>query len=183
MPFLTCFATGVTRLNDRIGRLAALLILPIFAVLLLEVGLRYLAGSPTVWTNELAQMLFGAYALLSGGYLVAQNGHANVDILHNLLRPRTRAVLDILTSALMFLFIGALLYYGGSMAWESVSRFEHTMSAWNPPAWPLKSLIPIAAGLILLQGLVKLIGDVRVALGHTDPAASVSSSPASEGTP
>lgn len=166
MYALSAFVRGITRLNAWVGRYAAYLILPIFVLLMLEIGLRYLVGRPMVWTNELSQMLFGAYALLSGGYLLARGGHANVDILHAALPPRVRAALDVFTSILLFVFIGALLYYGSSMAWESVSRFEHSMSAWNPPVWPLKLLIPVAAALVLLQGLAKLIVDLQTALGR-----------------
>ncbi len=96
---IAAFMRGVTRLNDFIGRWVALLIFAMFAFLLLEVGFRYLFNSPTVWTNELTQMLFGIYAVMSGGYIMAHRGHVNVDLLHSHLRPRKRAVLDIVTSS------------------------------------------------------------------------------------
>ena len=67
---IAAFMRGVTRLNDVIGRWVALLIFAMFAFLLLEVGFRYLFNSPTVWTNELTQMLFGVYAVMSGESVV-----------------------------------------------------------------------------------------------------------------
>ena len=164
MRALEGFVRAISRLNDWVGRYAAYLILPIFGLLLLEVGLRYAAGAPMVWTGELAQMLFGAYALLAGGYLLVHGGHANVDILHAALPPRARAGVDVFTSVLMFVFVGALLWFASSIAWESVARMETSMSAWNPPIWPLKLLVPIGALLLLLQGLAKLIADLQ-ALG------------------
>jgi len=169
-PF-TAFVKAVTAVNEWIGRCAAFLILPIFALLLLEVGLRYLLASPTVWTNELAQMFFGSYALLSGGYLLARGGHANVDIVHSILPPRIRAAVDIFTSVLIFIFIGALIWFGGEMALRSLGRMETSMSAWNPPIWPVKALIPIAAILVLLQALAKLIRDIQIASGKAPPEA------------
>ena len=57
-----------------------------------------------------------------------------------------------------------LLIYGGSLAWDSLSRFEHSQSAWNPPLYPAKLMIPLAAVLLLLQGLVKLIRDILILL-------------------
>lgn len=160
------FIKGISYVNERVGRIAALLILPIFGLLLLEVGLRYVAGSPTVWTNELSQLLFGSYALLAGGYLVLHSGHANVDILHAALSPRVRAAVDIATSVLTFIFLLAFLYFGVSMGWESLSRMETSMSAWNPPIWPVKLLIPLSALLLLLQAIAKLIDDIRIATGR-----------------
>jgi len=175
MRLLAGFVAGITWLNDRLGRLAAFLVLPIFALLLLEVGLRYVSGSPMVWTSELAQMLFGAYGLLAGGYLIVHGGHAHVDILHSALPPKGQAALDVVTSVLLFIFVGALLWFATSIAWDSVTRFETSMSAWNPPVWPLKLLVPIAALLVLLQGLAKLIADLQtlgVLRGHVPPPAT-----------
>lgn len=164
MRAISAFMNGVTRLNDIIGRLVAYLILPIFIFLILEVFLRYLFGAPTVWTNELTQMLFGAYAVLSGGYILAHRGHVNVDLFHARFRPRIRATIDVLGSIIFFFFVLAILYYGIDMAQESARTRETSYSAWNPPIWPVKLAIPIGAALLLLQGIVKLLQDLAIAL-------------------
>ncbi|WP_410330049.1 TRAP transporter small permease subunit [Marinobacter sp.] len=154
---------GVSRLNDVVGRWIALLVFAMFAFLLLEVGFRYLFNSPTVWTNELTQMLFGIYAVMSGGYIMAHRGHVNVDLRHSHLAPRKRAVLDIVTSTVFFIFTLALLWFGIDMARESMSSWETSYSAWNPPIWPVKLAIPVGTALLVLQGLVKLLEDIAVA--------------------
>ncbi|MDX1633966.1 MAG: TRAP transporter small permease subunit [Marinobacter sp.] len=172
MRALTAFMNGVTRLNDLIGRWIAWLVAGMFVFLLLEVGFRYLLNSPTVWTNELTQMLFGIYAVMSGGYIMAHRGHVNVDLLHSHLRPRVRAVVDILTSSVFFIFTLALLYFGVQMAAESISSWETSYSAWNPPIWPVKLAIPVGTALLMLQGLVKLLEDIAIAfdLSYYRPA-------------
>ena len=53
-----------------------------FLLLLVEVIRRYVFNSPSVWGGELAQLLFGAYAILSGGVVLRENGHVNVDIIY-----------------------------------------------------------------------------------------------------
>jgi TRAP-type mannitol/chloroaromatic compound transport system permease small subunit len=40
---------------------------------------------------------------------------------------------------------------------------EVSHSVWEPPIWPIKLCIPLGAFLILLQGLVKTIGDIFTA--------------------
>ncbi|MGD8292901.1 MAG: TRAP transporter small permease subunit [Desulfobacterales bacterium] len=160
MNFLKTLMSIIDRINDRVGSLLSYFLFFFFILLLMEVILRYFFNSPTVWANELAQMLFGAYAILAGGYIMRTGGHVNVDILYSRLSKKSRAVLDILTSLLFFLFCTMLLVYGGSLAWDSLSRFEHSQSAWNPPLYPAKLMIPLAAVLLLLQGLVKLIRDI-----------------------
>lgn len=170
MSYLFAGMRAITRFNDWLGRWVSYLILIMFVLLLLEVFLRYLFNAPTVWTNEFTQMLFGAYALLSGGHLMAHKGHVNVDILHSKLPVRWRAGVDIFTSVLFFIFLAALLYFGSSMAYESIARLESSQSAWNPPIWPVKAAIPIGATLLLLQGLAKLINDVLIVLNVGDAA-------------
>lgn len=157
------FINGVTRLNNVIGRWASGLIFAIFFLLILEVFFRYLLGSPSAWTNELGQLLFGVYAVLSGGYVMAHREHVNVDLLHSHFPPRVRAAVDIFTSLVFFLFTFALLYFGGSLAWESIQTLETSHSAWNPPIYPVKAMIPIATFLLLLQGIAKLLQDILIA--------------------
>jgi TRAP-type mannitol/chloroaromatic compound transport system permease small subunit len=166
---LFAFMRAVTCVNEWIGRLAAPLVLALFLLLFAEVLLRYFFRSPTVWTNELAQLLFGAYAVLSGGYLLARGGHVNVDIVYAKFPRRVRAAIDILTSVLFFLFVAVLLWLGVSFALESIASLETSHSAWNPPIWPFKTMIPVAAALLLLQGVVKLVADICIALGVPAP--------------
>jgi TRAP-type mannitol/chloroaromatic compound transport system permease small subunit len=169
MRLIHAYIKGITWLNEYIGRWVAYLIFIIFALLLLEVFMRYLFSSPTSWTNELGQMLFGAYVVLSGGYVMAHRDHVNVDLLYSSFAPRTRAWVDIFTSSMFFLFMAALLYFGSSMAWESIQGMETSYSAWNPPIWPIKAMIPLGTLLLLLQGIAKLLQDILIALGH-EPA-------------
>jgi TRAP-type mannitol/chloroaromatic compound transport system permease small subunit len=169
MTFLKLFIKIIDALNEWVGRILSYFLFAFFVLLFIEVILRYFFNSPTVWANELAQMLFGAYAILGGGYILLTGGHVNVDIVYTRFSAKTRAVIDILTSVLFFLFCGMLLIYGGSLAWDSLSRFEHSQSAWNPPLYPAKLMIPLAAALLILQGITKLIRDFMILLGKEEP--------------
>lgn len=163
MKALRMLLRGVTRFNEWLGRaVLAYLVLAMFVLLFLEVIMRYGVGAPTVWTAELTQMLFGAYAMLAGAYIMTQNAHANVDIFYAQFPRRVQAAIDVLTSFLFFAFILVLLTEGYSIAADSVSRLETSHSAWNPPVWPVKLTIPVGAGLLFLQGIVNLIHDILV---------------------
>jgi TRAP-type mannitol/chloroaromatic compound transport system permease small subunit len=164
MSTLKAFLKFINAVNDWVGNLLSYFLFLFFALLFMEVILRYFFNSPTVWANELAQMLFGAYAILAGGYIMRTGGHVNVDIVYSRLSKKSKAGLDIFTSILFFLFCGMMLIYGGSLAWDSLSRFEHSQSAWNPPLYPAKLMIPLAALLLMLQGLAKLMRDICIFL-------------------
>ena len=43
---------------------------------------------------------------------------------------------------------------------------ETSYSAWNPPIWPIKAMIPLGTLLLLLQGIAKLLQDILIALGR-----------------
>ena len=164
MRLIQAYINGITRLNNAIGTCVSYLVYGMFFFLILEVFFRYVLESPTVWTNELTQLLFGFYIVMSGGYVMAHREHVNVDIFYSHFSPRTKATVNIFTSALFFLFVGSVLYFGSSMAWESIQSMETSYSAWNPPIWPVKAAIPVAAFLLLLQGIARLLEDIGVAL-------------------
>lgn len=158
-------ARAITRLNGWIGRTAHWLILPMFAMLLFDVAMRYAVGRPTIWTTELTQLVFGFYAVIGGGWLMAERAHVNVDIFYGKFSLRRKALVDLCTSFLFFLFILVLIWQGSSMAWESTMKLEASQSIWNPPVWPVKIAIPVAGVLLLLQGIVRVVSDVRVLMG------------------
>lgn len=162
-------ARTITRVNRFIGRWISLAVLVIFALLLADVVMRYLVGSPTIWTAELATLIFGVYAIIGGGYLLAERGHVNVDILYGQFSQKRRALLDILTWPLFALFVGVLLWQGWDIAMESLEDFERSNSVWKAPLWPTKALIPVAAVLLLLQGVVRIWADIRVLRGLPVP--------------
>ena len=165
MSVLRGFVNTINVVNDWVGDKLAYFLFGFFVLILLQVMLRYVFNAPTVWASELAQMLFGAYVVLSGGHILRVGGHVNVDIIYSRLSSRGKALIDICTSVLFFLFCGLLLVYGGSMAWDSVMQLETSGSAWDVPVYPLKLTIPLAALLLIFQGLAKLIVDICTVLG------------------
>ena len=160
MWMLKGFVNTVNAVNDWIADKLAWFLFGFFLLILLQVILRYVFNAPTVWAGELAQMLFGAYAVLTGGHILRTGGHVNVDIVYSRLSKKAKAGLDIFTSILFFLFCVMLLIYGGSMAMDSVARLETSGSAWDVPVYPFRLTLPLAAFLLLIQGIAKLIVDI-----------------------
>jgi len=158
-------ARAVTRLNLWIGENVAWLILPMFAMLFVDVAMRYLIGRPSIWTSELTQLVFGFYAVIGGGYLLAERAHVNVDIFYGRFSTKQKALVDVATCALFFMFLAVLLWQGSSMAYESAEKLETSQSIWNPHVWPVKMAVPVAGVLLLLQGIVRLVADIRILMG------------------
>jgi TRAP-type mannitol/chloroaromatic compound transport system permease small subunit len=159
MPFIKRFISVVDSINDGIGRAISFLVYPMIAVLVWEVFMRYLFNRPTIWAHELSALFYAVFFLLGGAYTLRWKAHINVDVLYVRLSPRTRAMLDLVTWLLLYLFCGVLLWQGSQAAWISFLRLEISSTVWEPYLWPVKFCIPLAAFLMLLQGVTKTIGD------------------------
>jgi TRAP-type mannitol/chloroaromatic compound transport system permease small subunit len=110
---------------------------------------------------EINQYMLCWYTALAGGYILLNKSHVNVDIIFQFLKPKTQALLNVLTSAFFFSFIGILIWKSGAMAWETLEYWEKSESLLAFPLFPVKAAVPVGAGLLFLQGIAKLIRDIR----------------------
>lgn len=164
MATLKTILSLIDRINEWVARLVGWLVVAIIAATVYEVVMRYVFNAPTIWVFEFNYLVHGPYFLLMGAFVFAKGGHVNVDILHGRLSPRGRAVMDLITAPLFFFFISMMFFYGGRFALNSAGFRETLSSAWGPPIYPIKMIIPLAAGLLILQGLAKFIRDLHLAL-------------------
>jgi TRAP-type mannitol/chloroaromatic compound transport system permease small subunit len=156
---MTAFLHFIDSLSTWIGRAFAWLILVLTFAMSYEVFVRYALTSPTTWAFDFSYITYGALFLMSGAYALAHNAHVRGDFMYRKWRPRTQAIVDLILYFLFFLpGVSALIYAGYTYAETSV-RFRE-VSIFSPagiPVFPLKALIPVAAGLLLLQGIAEII--------------------------
>jgi TRAP-type mannitol/chloroaromatic compound transport system permease small subunit len=157
------YCDAIDRLNCWIGRAFALAIFAVTLAVLYEVLSRGVFGQGTTWSNETTIYLSAVAYLVGGGYALAHRRHVRIDLIHARLSPRTQRWLDAFTFLFFVLYVGALAWVGTTMGWTSFSQGEGTGTPWNPPIWPVKLAIPLAAVLLLLQGVANLLRDMGVA--------------------
>lgn len=155
---------GVEFVSDWSGRVLWVLILLIMVLLLWEITLRYIFNAPTIWAHETCQHIFGAYSVLAGAYVLLYHKHVKVDLLWSRFSPRGRAIIDSFTYLAFFLFIGIVLWQGWLIAWHAVQIMEVSLRPYPIPIYPLKLTVPIAAFMILLQGLAHFIRSLNMAI-------------------
>ena len=150
---------GVDRLSTFVGQFFAYAIAILTVVICWEVGSRYLFNNPHDWVFDVTYMLYGVLFMMAGAYTLAKNGHVRGDVLYGFFTPRTQATLDLILYIIFFIpGVVALVYAGIFFAAESIAINEHTTQTANgPPIWPFKIFIPVAGGLLLLQGFVEII--------------------------
>lgn len=161
------FAKGIDRLNGVIGTLVSLLTLPMIAVMLLEVVLRYVFTAPTIWALESAQIMFGFMFLLGAGYTLREDGHVRVEIAYMYSGRRAQAGLKIFALLFVFFYCGVVLYYGSIKAADAIAIREQSFSVWSPYIFPVISMIPVGAALMILQAVSLLIKEAAE-LSHHD---------------
>ena len=153
------FLFTIDAISTWVGKAVAWLIVALMAVVCVEVFKRYIMNAPTAWIFDLDNMLYGTLFMLCGAYTLAQNAHVRGDFLYSSMRPRLQAGLD-LALYIVFFFpgIAALIYAGYDYAVDSWRIAEHSnVTANGPPVYHFKSVIPIAGGLVMLQGVAEMV--------------------------
>uniref|UniRef100_A0A831ZVY8 TRAP transporter small permease subunit n=1 Tax=Desulfacinum infernum TaxID=35837 RepID=A0A831ZVY8_9BACT len=156
------FSTLIDGFIDRQGRVCALLILPLCAVVIYEVIMRYIFNAPTIWGFEMTTFLYGLHYMLGLAYTELHNGHVKVDILTARIKKKPATILAIITSLVIFVPILSLLtYWTWAFAIKSTQMMEKNATSWAPPIWPIKLLMALSFTFLLLQGLSKLFKDIE----------------------
>jgi TRAP-type mannitol/chloroaromatic compound transport system permease small subunit len=119
---------------------------------------RYLFRAPTSWGLDVSLMLYGTLFMMAGAYTLSRNGHVRGDVLYRFLSPRAQAALDLALYLLFFLpGIAALAWFGVGFAQDAWAiREQSQTTSYGLPVYPLKTVIPIAGALLLLQGLAEI---------------------------
>jgi TRAP-type mannitol/chloroaromatic compound transport system permease small subunit len=148
----------VDRLSTWLGQLFAWLIVALTLMISWEVFSRYALNEPHDWALDAQVMMYGTLIMLAGAYTLAKNGHVRGDVLYGFFQPRTQATLDLILYFVFFLpGVVALTYAGWIFANESLAIRESTFSATPLPLYPFKFMIPLAGGMLLLQGIVEIV--------------------------
>lgn len=148
-------AAAIDRVTEALGRVAAWALGAVIAIVLAVVVLRYGVGWGRIWLQEAYVWLNAAVVLLGLAYTLKHDAHVRIDLLYERWSPRRQALGDLLGCALLLTpFALAVLWTSHGYVARSWQIREASREAGGlPGVFLLKSLIPLAALLLLLQGL------------------------------
>jgi TRAP-type mannitol/chloroaromatic compound transport system permease small subunit len=152
-------AAAIDRTIAAIGRAAAWCCLYVVLAEFAVVVLRYALGLGSIRLQESVLYAHAAVFMLAAAWTLQVDGHVRVDIFYAQAKPRTRAVID-LVGAIIFLFPVAIAIAVLSLPYvaRSWAIFERSREASGLPfVYLLKTLIPLFALLIGLQGVAQAI--------------------------
>jgi TRAP-type mannitol/chloroaromatic compound transport system permease small subunit len=145
-------------MNEKVGIVSSYAAIFLMILVIFEVVSRRVLNSPTVWTFESIGMLYGFHYMMTMPYGLLTKCHVNVDIIYNLFSSRGRAYLDLISFAVFFFpFTIGVLWASIFFACQSWAELETSWSVWSPPIYPIKTVIPVAFFLLVLQGISECI--------------------------
>jgi TRAP-type mannitol/chloroaromatic compound transport system permease small subunit len=156
----------IDRINTWIGRGTGLLVPLVALTIIYEIVTRHFFRRPTVWANEFTVFACALVYLLAGAWLVQEDRHVRIDLLHDRFGPRGRALLGCLCFPFFVLYVVVMLWASVHYTAESIRVRETTMSPWNPPLYPMKVVMTLGFALVLVQGLAGFLRDLHVLLGR-----------------
>jgi TRAP-type mannitol/chloroaromatic compound transport system permease small subunit len=156
---MTVLADRIDRMNVAIGRTVAWLVLGVVLLQFTLVVARYLIGIGSIWLTETVIYAHAMLFMLAAAWTLHAGGHVRVDVFYADASARTKARVDLVGALLLLLpFMLVLLWLSVPYAVRSWSILEHSQEASGLPlVFVLKTLIPLFALLMALQGIAQAI--------------------------
>ena len=163
-------------ISEWTGRAVAWLTAPMVVVTFVIVVLRYVFDLGWIWMQESVVWLHAAVFMLAAAYTLKRDEHVRVDIFYRGMSERQKALVDAGGTVLFLLPVCAFFVW---TSWDYVSEswriHEGSREAGGLP-YPfvplLKTLIPVTACLVALQGVAAVAASVIVLRDGTDAATS-----------
>lgn len=168
MRTIARIADGIDRITAAVGRSAIWCSLYIVIAEFAVVAMRYLLGLGSIRLQESVLYAHAALFMLAAAWVLQIDGHVRVDVFYTRAAPRTRTLIDLFGAILFLLpFTIVLMLVALPYAGRSWSIFEGSpQPSGLPLVYLLKTLIPLFAVLLGLQGLAQAI---RAALSLSGP--------------
>ena len=133
------------------------LMLVLLVVLTWQIGTRWLLDAPSLWSEELARVLFMYMALIGCAIAIKSSTHVNITFFSDKLPEKVRLILVLSLELAVLLSIFAIIYLG----YQHVQRtafFElitlEISSKWMNYSLPLGGLFMVVRQLQKMVGLV-----------------------------
>jgi TRAP-type mannitol/chloroaromatic compound transport system permease small subunit len=160
-------AAAIDRLTAAVGNTAKWCLLAMVLVEVAVVLMRYVFGLGSIWLSEAIVYAHATLIMGAAAWTLQQGGHVRVDILYADASPRARAIVDLAGALLLLLPLVAVLAWFSlpyvARSWAILERSREASGL--PLVFLLKTLIPVFALLLGLQGIAQAIRATLVIAG------------------
>lgn len=156
-------AKVIDQTNEWVGKIASWSIIVMMLLVVFEVVSRRIFNSPTIWTFEITTMVFAFHFMMVAAYGLLHKVMVSVDLLYEKFSKKKQAVIDLITYLLFFMpFVVGVFVGSSKFAYISWLQKEVSWTAFAPPVYPFKAIIPVAFFFLLLQGISEILKRIAI---------------------
>lgn len=141
----------IDRITDATGMAGGWSMLAVGIFILYEIVMRAVFRAPTIWVVDISTYLLVWFCFMTSAYGLKTGSHIKVDVLTDLLPPRTRSMLDLTGIAFILLYVTILSYFGWQMVWEAYERQQATPNMLHFPVWIVQLGLGMGSTVLVLQ--------------------------------
>jgi len=153
---------GIERIIEVLGAGTSWIALAIVALMSINVLLRYLFHTGSVWSQELEWHLLVPLILIGMSYALRHGEHVRVDILYSRFSPRSKEIVNLVSALLATAISILVIWFSLKYVLQSYVIDEGSPDPGGlPHRFLLKSLIPVGFALLLAQSIAAAIGSIE----------------------
>ena len=158
------FISLVDNINNKVGKLVSWLTLALVILVCFDVLRRYFLNRTDAWIMELEWHMFAIIFLLGAAYTFKESKHVRVDLFYSQFSNKNKALLNIIGGLVLLVpFCILLIYITSSYAYDSYLLGEGSPDPGGlPHRFIIKSLIPFAFILLLLQAIAEVLKNIKL---------------------
>lgn len=147
------------KIISKTGKISSWFSLALVLLISTDVLLRYVFNFSTAALYEMEWHLFAIIFLLASPYTLQKNKHVRVDVFYNNFSKRKKNIVDLIGNIIFLIPFSFIIFYTSLPFVED--SFSILESSPDPGGLPyrfiIKSIIPIAFFLLMIQGILNAI--------------------------
>ena len=147
------------KIISKTGKISSWFSLALVLLISTDVLLRYVFNFSTAALYEMEWHLFAVIFLLASPYTLQKNKHVRVDVFYNNFSKRKKNIIDLIGNIIFLIQFSFIIFYTSlPFVEDSYSILESSPDPGGLPyRFIIKSIIPIAFFLLMIQGILNTI--------------------------
>tara|TARA_B100000678_G_scaffold107776_1_gene90406 strand:- start:1613 stop:2098 length:486 start_codon:yes stop_codon:yes gene_type:complete len=147
------------KIISKTGKISSWFSLALVLLISTDVLLRYVFNFSTAALYEMEWHLFAIIFLLASPYTLQKNKHVRVDVFYNNFSKRKKNIIDLIGNIIFLIPFSFIIFYTSlPFVEDSYSILESSPDPGGLPyRFIIKSIIPIAFFLLMIQGILNVI--------------------------
>lgn len=147
------------KIISKTGKISSWFSLALVLLISTDVLLRYVFNFSTAALYEMEWHLFAIIFLLASPYTLQKNKHVRVDVFYNNFSKRKKNIVDLIGNIIFLIPFSFIIFYTSlPFVEDSYSILESSPDPGGLPyRFIVKSIIPIAFFLLMIQGILNTI--------------------------